>query len=405
MSIAMVLKIFSDCCICFAILTAGSGGLSVPPLLIALICGVCAGLATFFDRRGWCILRILCGFLPFTCLFLLNSGDKWILALVPVLYTALLILRGKLELEYYTYRRFFLYSLALLGGAYLIVNIWQFLALVTNDKQPEIAANVILRYGAVHFLCGIVLQRQLRLGVDFRSQGGRNQFLALLGTAVLIVGAFLVTEPLLRQSAAMVMQYLLTLLFTPVLLLVELASWILSLFENRKEPDPVVDGTADVSGEGAVPLPGGQGGAAVTEQLEKADHSGLLWGLLILVFLVMAAVILFRSFHKGLPSADTGETEGQASAGTKKKRTSPLSNRARIRQYYREFLRTEKGWGMKLRISDTSEDILRRIHPETDLPSADALRQVYLEARYDDRKSVSRSQVSRAKQALKGTRK
>jgi hypothetical protein len=59
---------------------------------------------------------------------------------------------------------------------------------------------------------------------------------------------------------------------------------------------------------------------------------------------------------------------------------------------------------MKLRSSDTSADVQARIHKDTDGPSADDLRGVYLAARYDDRQGVSRSQVERAKRALKGTR-
>jgi hypothetical protein len=89
----------------------------------------------------------------------------------------------------------------------------------------------------------------------------------------------------------------------------------------------------------------------------------------------------------------------------KKKKASKLSNRHKVRQLYREFLRAENGWGLKLKKNDTSADVLRRIHPETDKESAAALRQVYLAARYDDRQNISREQVSEAKQALKGTRK
>lgn len=58
---------------------------------------------------------------------------------------------------------------------------------------------------------------------------------------------------------------------------------------------------------------------------------------------------------------------------------------------------------MKLRRSDTSADVLERISPETHPESAAQLRQIYLQVRYDDRKSVSRSQVELAKLALKNS--
>ena len=91
-------------------------------------------------------------------------------------------------------------------------------------------------------------------------------------------------------------------------------------------------------------------------------------------------------------------------AAPKKKKTSTFSNRTRVRQLYRDFLRAEKDLGMKLQPSDTSADVLSRIHPRTDRPSADELRQVYLLARYDDRQTITRGQLDAAKRALKGTR-
>ena len=52
MSVMMLLKIFSDCCICFAILGSGPVSFSLPRLLPAFICGMGAAIATFFDRKN-----------------------------------------------------------------------------------------------------------------------------------------------------------------------------------------------------------------------------------------------------------------------------------------------------------------------------------------------------------------
>lgn len=404
MSIAMVLKIFSDCCVCFAILGSGPVRFDIPLLVPALLYGISAGIAAFFEGKHWHAVRRLCGLLPFLCLLLAENGQQMLLLAVPALYTSLMILRGKLELEYYTYRRSFLQSLALVGAAYLIVNIWVFLALASNDPLPDVDAGVILRYGLVHLLCGVVLQRQLRLGVAYRSEGGRRQLSMLLGVAGTIVFAFVAAEPLLREHAATLMKYVITLLGTPIMLLLELFAWVVEQLE-RKQPDTqVADATVDISGEGAIPSAGGKIEQAANNAVHNELDPTLAWTVLVVILLLVAAVILYRSFQKRRADGDPGEIVGRVITAPKKKKASALSNRNRVRQLYREFLRMEKGWGLKLKISDTSKDILQRIHPETDRPSANDLRQVYLAARYDDRQSISRSQVNEAKRALKGTR-
>ena len=73
MSIAILLKIFSDCCLIFAILCAGPVSLAVPALIPALICGIAAALATFCEDKGWSALCKLCAALPLCCVLLGGS--------------------------------------------------------------------------------------------------------------------------------------------------------------------------------------------------------------------------------------------------------------------------------------------------------------------------------------------
>ena len=130
MSAMMILKIFSDCCICFAILGSGPVVFAVPLLLPALGCGIAAGIAAFFDRKGWNVLRRICCVLPLGCLLLAEGTGQFLILAVPAVYTAAVILRGELELEYSSYRHFFVRSLVLLGAVYLISQIWLFLTMI-----------------------------------------------------------------------------------------------------------------------------------------------------------------------------------------------------------------------------------------------------------------------------------
>ena len=402
MSMAMVLKIFSDCCICFAILGSGPVQFDVPLLIPALLCGASAGVASFVEEKGWTALRRLCAILPLGCLLLSGSGAQALILAVPAVYTSVVILRNKLELEYYAYRRFFLQSLALVGGAYLAVNIWIFLLQITNDTLPVLDSGTILRYGLVHLLCGIVLQRQLRLGVGSRAEGGRRQMTTLLGVAGAIVFGFVVAEPLLRRSMRVVVEYTVALLFAPVALVIE---GILRLLTRLGEDDEISKDYEDFNDYMSTIFGGDQqAGQPVQPEAPESLDLTALWAVLAGIFVLIAVVLLFRSFRKRRADADPGEIVSKVVTAPRKKKPSALSNRGRVRQIYRDFLRAEKHLGMKLNISDTSADILQRIHQDTDRDSAGDLRQVYLSARYDDRQSVSRSQVDQAKRALKGTR-
>lgn len=406
MSILMVLKIFSDCCICFSILGSGPITFDIPLLLPAVICGLCAGVATFFHKKEWGIARWLCGLLPlFSLLFGKNSGQILLLA-VPAIYTAVIIFCGKLELEYYSYSRFFKQSLFLIGGTYLITNIWLFLSAATGEASILLDGNVILRYGIVHLLCGIVLQRQLRLGVDYSSKSNRRQIPMLLGVAAVIIVGFAAAEPSLKKYFLELVKYALLALGVPVMLLIELISRFLALFEKEPQDVQIQTGQthATAPGGGVAQIPNATAPGEETEILANTTDPVYIWVAVVTVLLIVAAIILYKSFQKQLFSGNVRELKSAVVVPPKKKKDSVLSNRHRVRQLYREFLRTENGHGLKLKSSDTSLDVLHRIHPETDEKSAAELRQVYLAARYDDRVSVSRSQVNAAKQALKGTK-
>lgn len=404
MSAMMLLKIFSDCCICFAILGSGPVEFAVPLLLPALICGVAACIATFFDEKCWDVLRRLCAVLPFACLLLADNGGQMLILAVPAVYTAVVILRGDLHLEYSGYRHFFIRSLMLLGVVYIVANIWLFLTQITNEAVLQLDAAVILRYGLVHLLCGVVLQRQLRLGVGYRAEGGRRQMAILLGTAATIVVVFLAAEPLLRQGIGVVLRQLLSLILMPFGFLLDLVRRLFALLprseNDEKEYEEFTEYIGGILGNIEQILGKPQEDPSAPTTIDATA----IWAVLAGIFVLVAAVLLLRSFYKRRGDLAPSDMTSRVVTAPKKKKTSTFSNRSKVRQLYRDFLRAEKNLGMKLMPNNTSQDVLARIHTSTHRPSADDLRQVYLSARYDDRKHISRDQVERAKRALKGTR-
>ena len=403
MSIAMVLKIFSDCCICFAILCAGPVEFTVPALIPALLLGVSAGIATFLEGKGWTVLRRICGLLPFACLLLTDQLGQTFIVAVPAVYTAYVILRGNLDLEYSEFRYFFIRSMMLLGVAYIVANIWIFLTSITSEEVFRPDASVILRYGLVHVLCGVVLQRQLRLGVGNRAEGGRRQMVTLLGTAGVIVVGFLAAEPMLRKNAGAILRFVFSLIVAPFAFLGEMVVRLVSSMKNTQKDQQIYEEFVEYWQ--GIMMGDRQNAGIPQEQPQRPEFDpSVLWMVLAVVLLLVAALLLLRSFRKGRTDSVPGEQVRRVTSVPKKKKTSPLSTRGRVRQLYREFLRTEKQLGMPLKPCHTSGDVLEKIHKNTDRSSADALRQVYLIARYDDRQTITRGQVEQAKRALRGTR-
>lgn len=404
MSIAMLLKIFSDCCVCFAILASGPMKFTTPLLLPALICGMAACFATFCDGKSWDALRKICAALPFGCLLLAESGGQMLILALPAVYTATVILRGNLHLEYSNYRHFFIRSLILLGVAFIVANIWMFLTQIAGEAVLQLDTEVILRYGLVHLLCGVVLQRQLRLGVGYRAEGGRRQMAMLLITAATIVVGFLAAEPFLRRNLGALLREIIALCLVPFGFLLDLAGRVIARLMKSEKDEQIYRDFLDHWNDvlmGVGDQNAGQGGPPSQETVFDPT---VIWTVLAGIFVLVAAILLLRSFYKSRGDLIPSDLTSGVVTAPKKKKASTFSNRARVRQMYRDFLRSEKDLGMKLSPSHTSEDVLNSIHPRTDRPSADELRQVYLLARYDDRQSVTRSQVDAAKRALKGTR-
>lgn len=404
MSMVMLLKIFSDCCVVFAILGVAPVSFHLPVLLWALVCGLGACAAAFFEEKGHGLLRCLCAIVPLAGLLLTRGRMELVLILIPVAYTVFTILRGKLELEYSGYTYFFVRTLWLLGGVCAIGGAWNFLTIAADDNVVRLNLSVLVRYGLVHLLCGVMVQRQLRLGVTGQGAGGRGQVLTLVGTAGMIAGSFVLAEPVLRQGVVKLIRGFATVV---ALVLLWIAEKLDRLMQKLKKPAVIKDWEdyhADqMAQQGGVPneeLPPAE--PAVT--IDEMDINTLAM-VLVGLFLAAAVVLLILSFHKRRSQADEGEQIQRLEPAAQKKKLQQRSNRGKVRQYYRDFLRLEKNLGMKIKNSDTSMDILSHMDANTDKASAEDLRRVYLSARYDDRGNISNRQVEQAKKALKGTQK
>ncbi len=401
MSIGILLKIFSDCCVCFAILGAFPSVItySYPLLIPALLSGIAAGLAAFFSGKNRPVLSRLCAIIPYCSLFFIGGAGEIIILLPVLVYVTVVILRGRLQLEYYTYRQYFKRSLLLLGMLFLALSAFSFLENFAGEGESIIQAGVTLRYGIVHLLCGVILQRQLRLGMERRGQGGAGQIAIMLGGTGVVIAGFLVVEPVLRQGAAAVFKTVISAIFGSLMAVVELFTSLLDEVELnvmqeqveqvRGDDDPIVRDTL---------------GQMIQQVMQEEEYSRSLWWIvLVAAVLIAAMVLMFVTFRKKSGTVRSVETVATVKVPEKTK-ISRYSNRGKVRQLYREFLRQEKKRGLLLKQDYTSKDILQRVSKDTDEKAAAELRALYIRARYDESHEISRAQVEEAKAALKRSR-
>lgn len=404
----MFLKIFGDVCLYFSVIgafpTLFSCGFSF--LWPALLCGAGAGTAAMLDDRGQRELRFLGLILPACSLFLTQSVFDAFVMLPVILYTAVMIFRGEFSLEYYSFRDYYIKSLMVWGASFGLLFVIHQFELMTIPDRAVLASDKALSFGLLYAASGILLLRQLRLGEENQVHGraaNRRQMVAVAaGTGVTLLGV-VALERMLHEQATSIENLLGRFLEYLVSLPLMLIGWIIELFltiePERVEETIATEPTVETEAAGLAPLPS----AGLAEPVQDAAEPGFPWWLVVLILgaLTVTLIFMLRILRTHSSVVGEGEQVKKVTPARREKRESDRTNRGKVRRYYREFLKSEKRRGMKLRKDHTSEDILRSISAETDPEAAAELRQIYLAARYDHKREVSVQEVRQAKNALK----
>lgn len=401
MSIWMIVKVFSDACVIFGILGAFPTVLSYSYSLLipALLCGIGVGIAASVQDAGMGRLRWLGAVLALSWLYFAPAGEKMIL--IPVIgYALMVIFRGQFRLEYYGYRDIFKQSLLVLGALYIILSMFSYLERVSNSDIRTMYAEVVLRYGIVHLITGVILLRQLRLGLTRTAQGSRGQIAAILtGTGGVILG-FLAAEPYLRKGATSVLNSLLSIVAGAVMAVYNLITMLVDQVEVQKMQEQV----QEIRQEGGIPAMGPVFQQIMEKAEQGSEETSNWWVFLVIILVVIVMALMLKSFRKHGSESMTHEIVETIAPPKQEQKESRRSNRGKVRHYYREFLRMEKKRGLKLRKDLTTEDILNRISADTNEAAASELRRLYIQARYNRNCEVTREQADAAKSALKRSR-
>lgn len=407
--IAMFLKLFSECALLLSVLAAFPQVFphSFSLLLPALVCGFAAGLAALLSEKHLTVVSRLCAVLPLAVLLFAGETMEALTLLPAMVYTVAVILRGRMELEYYSYRQFFRRTLILAGILYLSLSAFAFLEQTfTVGTLPVYGAGyfqtgIILRYGLLYLLCGVVLQRQLRLGTEARSAGGAGQLVATLGLTGVALVAFVGAVDPLRKGAAALFHLIVTAVFGTVMAGVEAVSTVVNSIDlGLMMKEKVIAAEDRLPAQGSNVLQ-----EAIQQTLENQEAEPSLWWVVPVAIVLLALMIfMLLSLRKKGIDASSEEITGTVTAPTPEKKLPRRSNRAKVRQLYREFLRQERKRGLSFKKDYTSQDILHRISDDTDGTAAAELRELYIRARYDETHEVSQAQVEAAKAALKRSR-
>lgn len=408
MSLWMFLKTFADVCLYFSIIAAFptlfSCGFSF--LWPALLCGVGAGTAAMLDDRGRGELRFLGLVLPGCALVLAQSVfDGCILAPV-ILYTAILIIRGEFALEYYTFREFFTRSLTVWGIFFGLLFVIHNFELMSSPNRMVLSYDTTLWLGLLYVLAGVLLLRQLRLGEENQAHGraaDRRQLAVVAVSLCVMLLGIVALERFLRAQGLSIEEVLATLMKylvgLPLTVLTKILTYLLRpVLKDVQQTEPSETAQETEATEG-VPMPVGD----AVQPSQSQTEMGFPWWLvvLILVALTVALVFMFRVLRTRSTVSAEGEKRGKVTPAQREKRGADRSNRGKVRRTYREFLKSERRRGLKLRKNQTSADILKAVSPATDPEAASRLRELYLAARYDDKREVTAQQVKQAREALK----
>lgn len=383
MSFLMAVKVLSDLCLYFGIVGGAApwfGGTELFLLWPALLCAGGVWLAGCGQR--WPVLRLVGLLPPLASLLLADSLFDYILLAPALLYTALLILTGRLDLEQDQYRSFFTHSIAAAVLLSLLV-----------ISYPLSDWRTLLLFMALYLLLGVYLMRQLRL----EQRSGWNtkglNFLSLLVTLAM-GGVLCAALWLLLQLAGPVWGVVSTILVQILSVFVYVAAFLFSFLPSLKgRESEKVEALVEAN-----PL----------KQLEelRGKTNSTTDQVLTIIAIVLAVLIVALVIWRMLKSTRRRSAHSRRVYSERidvPRETGPAlfrSDRDKVRRSYRKFMllllnRTQ------LQASYTTAEINNSAAFLQDGAPADRLRQLYLAARYDQETEITSQQAREAKELVK----
>ena len=396
---SVVLKIFTDLCLYFAvaglILPAGE---AAPALLII---GVAGAAQVVLYERGIKKLYRLLALLPMAAaLIFVRSGQLAFLILPAMAYVAILCYTGRVALSRERFLGYFKPISIFLGAAIALLLIFA--------PEGKAMANA-LPFMIAGFLLGVMLLRTLR---HARTTRRHRRFIFInLGLPLLVaLLAFLLARAgfagvlggglgLFYRTLIMPLLMGVAYLFSLIMFLVQK---VLSLFARE-------DVVRSARFEANLDAMEAELGVIAGESSELVGNIlialGILFGLLLLFFLFRA--MLGEQMEKPIaedPAGTLGRVDPPDRPRARKNPFVPRTPEEQVRRCFKKLLQQSREAGVTFLISDTSERAAKRASAVFEPERMNELRNLYIRARYSPA-GISKEEARRAKDIYEGLKK
>lgn len=346
-------------------------------------------------------LRFVFVVLPPLALLLAVTPAHMLLLAPAIIYGELILVAGRFNVSYWAYRNHYLWS-----SCALFLLLFSGLAAQLGVK---LSLDLALAFGISALVLGAFTLRQLRFGArtSLLQKGLELTSLAALPAAVGIVARL---SGYLQQAAGWLLERL---LYPLAWLMERFIAAIVAYFNRFKLPDEEKEimRRREYNYSDDFHLPE-QTGEEVVE-LSDPPRTDLrwLWIVLGVVAVLIAAYVVYR-IYRHLRDTRSDETlaasdrlESDFDAGERAVSAAEAqSNRRKVRRQYEKYLKLLQHRGFARRAQDSSEDVLEKSQALTAPEPAQALRRLYILARYQPDAAISGAQVQQAKRLLRQLR-
>ncbi len=366
----------------------------LPAAFSALFLGSAACSCGARTASGKPAFRFLFLLLPVPAFLLVHSIQQALLLLPAVLYPVCLILSGRFTVSYWAYRNHYVWSSCVL-----------FLPIAISQTDHFHA--VPLLFGVSSLILGTFTLRQLRFGQITGIKQKAFEMLSLcsvpFGIGFIVLAVFKS-----KEAAGMVAERV----FYPLGFLMERAvAFFDSLIAPVEEPGrPETESSMFLESEAAITETEQSAGDLPPVNESSGEWIGILLILAAVAIVIWILVSLIRHLKDSRSEEILGERidlktqEDSAISHRPSNRDRSTSNRRKVRRLYEKYLRLLRSRHFVQTPQDSSLDILEKTRDLSVQEPAQALRELYIPARYNPEAQITDDDVREARRLFRRLR-
>ncbi len=338
-------------------------------------------------------LRFLFVLLPPLALLLTKSTTQLLLLLPAVIYPTAVLISARFTVSYLDYRNHFLWSSGVL-----------ILLIFTSQLHKPTPLPAL--FGTLSLVLSVFTLRQLRTGTR---TGWKQRSLELLSLSALPAGVWLLLSLLSRGKEAG--GWLAERVFYPLAWLFQqiIAFFDKLLSSHREEAQAILEETGTTETctlASEVYQPGGLPQEAQPKIEEKLPYVLIPIGVAVVILLTVWLVRRLRENRAEdvLDEQTDRSTERDFGDARPPSEAERRGNRRRIRRIYEKYLKLLQQRSFRRQPQDSSEDILEKTRGLYAEEPAQALRELYILARYHPDAPITDAQVREARRLLRQIR-